>query len=160
MHGWTDADIIGASKVVKVQPRVNEELPGTNGRAVTWAYPQPPMSSWKPQTDCQKVSLSNCSQPVGVWRKYQESTCFRTHFLGLKWCHKQSYSFRQSPNWVTADRAQYVWSSSSLITIVVMNLFWGVVIRGTGVENGTNRNVDPTFLFDFKVHSVDLSYTV
>ena len=41
------------------------------------------------------------------------------HFLAL---NVQSYSFRQSRKWVKVDRAQYVWSSSGPITIVVMTL--------------------------------------
>ena len=39
-----------------------------------------------------------------------------THLLNVRWCHDQSYNFRQSPKWVKADRAQYVRSSSGLIT--------------------------------------------
>ena len=42
------------------------------------------------------------------------------HWLVVKWCSKQSYSFRQSPNWENADWTQYVRSSSGLVTIVVM----------------------------------------
>ena len=49
-------------------------------------------------------------------------THFRLHWLVVKWCSEQSYSFRQSSKWVKADRAQYVWSSSGPITLVVMTL--------------------------------------
>ena len=49
-------------------------------------------------------------------------TNFSIHWLVVKWCNEQSYSFRRSPKWVKADQAQYVYSSSSPITIVVMTL--------------------------------------
>ena len=48
---------------------------------------------------------------------------FRTHWLAVKWCREQSYSFRQIPKWVNANRAQYVRSSSRLIAILAMTLF-------------------------------------
>ena len=54
-------------------------------------------------------------------------THFRTHRLVVKWCNEQSTRvswFRQSHNWVKADRAQYVWSSCGRIAIVVMTLLF------------------------------------
>ena len=58
------------------------------------------------------------------WRSSRMSIWgFRTNQLVIKWCNEQSYSFRQSSKWVNADRAQYVQSSSSPITIVAITSF-------------------------------------
>ena len=46
-----------------------------------------------------------------------------THWLAVEWCHEQSYSFFQILKLATADRTQYVSSSSSLIAIVVVTLY-------------------------------------
>ena len=64
-------------------------------------------------------------QPNG-WRstKTVSRAHFSTRWLAVKWCIEQSYSFCQSPEFVNANRTQYVWSSSSPITIVGMTLFW------------------------------------
>ena len=48
---------------------------------------------------------------------------FRIHWLVVKWCNEQLYSFRQSPKRVNADRAYFVRSPRRPITIVVMTLF-------------------------------------
>ena len=54
-------------------------------------------------------------------------THFSIHWLVVKWCHEQSYSFQQSPKRVKADRAQYAWSSSNPITIVVTTLLFSMI---------------------------------
>ena len=47
---------------------------------------------------------------------------FTTPWLAVKWCHGQLCSFLQILKWATRDNARYVWSSSGLITVVVMTL--------------------------------------
>ena len=83
---------------------------------------RPPIS----QSGGWKVSHLSCSQTVGDRRNGQLSTCDKT-FSGsecMPWT-KQSHGFRQGPEWVNAGRTQYyVWSSSGLITIVVMTLYY------------------------------------
>ena len=49
-------------------------------------------------------------------------TRFRMHWLVVKWCNEQSYSYRRSHKLMKADRAQFVWSSSGPITLVVMTI--------------------------------------
>ena len=84
--------------------------------------PRPP----NPQTGGRKDSLSNCIQLViDRQKECQISKLENTYSLpGCEVCHEQSYSLRQSPKWVNADRVQYVRSSSGLITIVVITLFF------------------------------------
>ena len=68
-------------------------------------------------------SLSNCSQTVGDWRKYQWDSFGST----LAGCEVMPWTIVEplpSPTWVNADRTQYVRSSSGLITTVVMTLFY------------------------------------
>ena len=73
-----------------------------------------------------KVPLSNFRQTVKGGRLDVDESVNGTHFRiqrsVVKWCNELSYIFRQSPKWVKADRAQYVWTSSVPITIVVMTL--------------------------------------
>ena len=71
-----------------------------------------------PQTKGWKVPRSDFSQPVGDPRKFQQGTFENT----LAGCKVMPCTFHHNPKWVNADRAQYVRSSSSPITIVVMTL--------------------------------------
>ena len=100
--------LLNDSKTIKHRPYV---LIGSHRWAIKCAYPDPHIFS-NPQTGGGgwKVSLSNCSQTAG------------RHFLALNLWLGQSYSFQQSPKWVNADRTQYVRSSRSPITIVVIIL--------------------------------------
>ena len=58
---------------------------------------------WRSTTNCNRVHL-------------------RTHWLAVKWYNDQSYSVRESVEWVKADRAQNMRSSSCLLTTMVMTL--------------------------------------
>ena len=88
------------------------------GELSNWPIPDLPLtlkaSGWK------VVPLSNCCQAVGD----DEWKCPKHIWEHSGWLG----SIRQSPKWVNTDRAQYVLSSSGLISNVVM-ILWFVVFE-------------------------------
>ena len=100
---------------------------GTHGRAIEWAYARPTT----PPPSCQIgagrggfvriVSFWGCSQKVRDSQNISRARLIN-HFLALKWCHGQSYSFRQSPKWAIEYNIQYVWLLIGLIAIVMITL--------------------------------------
>ena len=74
------------------------------------------------QTVVEKISFHIAAKQLEIDESINRARLVR-HFLALNLCLEQSHSFHQSPKSVNADRTQYVWSSSGLITIVVMTLF-------------------------------------
>ena len=80
-------------------------------RAIEWVYPWPPTTPRlkPPKQEVEKfpfqISASRLEVDDNVNRARAQ---FRIPLLAVKWC-----SFRQSPKWVNADRAQYGRSSRS-----------------------------------------------
>ena len=102
---------------------VNEELLDIHGWAIEWAYPGPQLLVI-PKQEVEKSLFHITAKRLEINENVNRAD-LRTHWLVVKWCHEQSYSFRQSPKRMIIDRAQYVLSSSSLITTVVMTLLSG-----------------------------------
>ena len=61
------------------------------------------LSHYTPCLGAEKSSFQISASQLANLRstKCQEGT-FRTHSLAMKWCHKDSYSFKQSLTWVNA----------------------------------------------------------
>ena len=69
---------------------------------------------------------------------------FITHWLAEKRWNEQSYNFHQNTNSVNADRAQYVRSSSGLITIAVtVDLIVDLTLLLVGVVHAEFDPNDP-----------------
>ena len=88
-----------------------------------WAYPQPPTPHQrKPLIECRKVSLSNCSQTVGVSENVNRALCFITYFLALEVMPWTIVQLSSRPQMSEGRSSTVRAGSSGLITIVVMTL--------------------------------------
>ena len=90
-----------------------------------WTYQQLPTSPLPTEAGVEKSPFQTAPKRLEMDENVNSARLIR-HFLSLKWCREQSYSFRQSLKYVNANRTQYVQSSSNLIIIVVMILFINV----------------------------------